>query len=241
MEERYRKAAEKFSERYKKNPHVIGILITGSVVHSTPDKNSDIDIQIILDKADWRERGNTWVDGMEVEYFMNPVKQIRKYFKGEGGKHTAHMLANSTIIYRKGKAVDQLIKEAKAILAKKPPAMSKVQKENAKYQLDDNFKDLEDVYLNEDWFAFELQAHELLYSCLSTFCAYNRIVPEKIKRLRQQLTFIDKEFAGLYAAAMEKDTARKFQALRKLTAYTEKLVGGKRPREWKLRGPLTKK
>ena len=51
MEQRFKNALEIFTAKMKKNPRVIGIVATGSAVHTKPDKNSDLDIFVILDKS----------------------------------------------------------------------------------------------------------------------------------------------------------------------------------------------
>ena len=100
--EKFEKALNIFVDKTKKNKNVIAILITGSFIHSVPDKNSDLDVYILTKEGKYRERGNTWINGVEVEYFMNPVKQVEQYFIDEtkkGGPHTAHMFANSKILF----------------------------------------------------------------------------------------------------------------------------------------------
>ena len=92
-------ALNKFAEKHKQNKHVIAILVTGSYIHSKPDKNSDLDVCIIVDESTTRERGNTWVNGVEIEYFINPVKQVRHSFDTEiDSPQLAHMFANSKVI-----------------------------------------------------------------------------------------------------------------------------------------------
>ena len=98
MKELYKKyiaASKVYVEKEKLNEDVIGVIISGSMKYSTIDKNSDIDIHIILDpKCEYRERGNLWIKGIEIEYFKNPPAQIRSYFnKEKKSPHTAHMLA----------------------------------------------------------------------------------------------------------------------------------------------------
>ncbi len=59
-------------------------MLSGSRVTSFASKYSDIDVYIILsDDVEWRERGNKMIDGCLIEYFANPIKQIKSYFKEE--------------------------------------------------------------------------------------------------------------------------------------------------------------
>jgi hypothetical protein len=245
MEERFRHALDLFASRVRRNPRVIGIIATGSVVSSKPDKNSDLDVFILLDKSQTRERGNTWVNGVEVEYFSNPVRQVRYELKQERTSNsaaTAYMFANSIVIFKRSSTVDELVKEAKSILNTKPKAMGAVQRENGKYYIDDGKKDLEDMYLKNDLFAFYRTANGLLDLCLNFFYACKRARGTKSKQLETHLKGIDPRFAHLFIKATTLSTmAEKYRAVKNVAEYVEKLLGGARSREWKLRGPLSVK
>lgn len=235
---------KKFVEEEKKNKNVIGILISGSYIHSKLDKNSDLDVFVVLDnKIKSRERGNTWIDGIEVEYFRNPAKRVRCYFKEEIGSKapsTAHMFSNSRILFEKGPTLRKLIKEARKVLNKKQDKMSKMDIEVAKYMIDDDEKDLEDVYLKKDKFAFEQIAMKIFSRTLDLFFKVNRISPEKFKRLSVALNKIDNKFAKLYRSALlEKKMNIKYKKIINLIRHIEKSLGGKRPKEWKLKSKCT--
>jgi hypothetical protein len=236
----YEDAIIKFLEKEKKDKNVIGILICGSYIHSKLDKNSDLDFHIILNnKVKTRERGNTWINGIEIEYFKNPVNQIKHYLKTENGAKapcTAHMFVNSRVLYKKGNELDKLIKESKKILEIKPKPINKTDIEIARYFIDDIEKDLEDVYIKKDEFAFELIANKILEHSLNLFCKIKRIFPEKSKRLFNYIKDIDNNFAELYSSAiLEKNINKKYHKLIKLIRYIEHNLGGKRPKEWKLK------
>jgi predicted nucleotidyltransferase len=239
LQEKFSRALKIFVDRHKKNNNVFAILVSGSCIHSTPDKNSDLDVYVLLEKAKMRERGNTWINGVEIEYFINPVNQVRCYFETETGNKapfTAHMFANSQILYQKDKTIAQLIKEAKVILKKKMPVMKKMDLEFARYSMDDTIKDLEDVYLKKDIFAFSLIASNLLQESLNIFFKIHRIPKEKSKRLQKKLKSIDRNFEKLYTSALiEKDIGKQYRNINRLVRYAENLIGGKRPKEWILR------
>ena len=74
----------KFIDNFEYIDDVIGILVCGSYITGSPSKHSDLDVHLILDdKVDYRQRGNKIVDGLLIEYFANPKRQIRKYFKDD--------------------------------------------------------------------------------------------------------------------------------------------------------------
>ena len=241
LKNRFDEALEKFVDRQKKNPNVIAVLVSGSYIHSRPDINSDLDVYVLLKESKTRERGNTWIEGVEIEYFMNPIEQVRHYFKKEvDSPATAHMFANSKILYQEGGIVNQLIKEAKKIIKKPTKKMSRMDVEVAKYIIDDMGKDFEDVYLKKDSFAFSEVANEILNESIKLFFKVKRKTKEKSKRLKSQLESLDKNFANLYSSAItETDTDKKYKKIKKLVRYIEDYLGGKRLKEWKIRSKCT--
>ena len=59
---------------------VIGVLVCGSYITGNPTKHSDLDVHLVLDNdIQYRERGNKIIDGLLIEYFANPPKQIIGY------------------------------------------------------------------------------------------------------------------------------------------------------------------
>ncbi|MCL2168655.1 MAG: nucleotidyltransferase domain-containing protein [Defluviitaleaceae bacterium] len=75
---------EKFLAGFEHLDDVVGILVCGSYVTGGPTAHSDLDVHLVLrEDADFRERGNRIVDGLLVEYFANPPKQILAYFKDD--------------------------------------------------------------------------------------------------------------------------------------------------------------
>jgi predicted nucleotidyltransferase len=243
LKEKFDSALRTFVEKHKKNPNVVGILVSGSYIHSKPDKNSDLDVSIVLKDSKTRTRGNTWVNGVEIEYFINPVRQIKHYIKTEVGDispATAHMFANSLVLYNKGKIMDELIKEAKKSLKKPREKLKKFQIENGKYHLDDLEKDLEDVFLRKSDFSFNYVSMQILNESLDLFYKIKRVQGEKSKRIHSQLRELDAEFANLYNNALnETNKKKKYNHLRKLVRYVEHHLGGKRSKEWILTGKCT--
>jgi len=238
----YRQALDKFVLRMEKRPDVIGILVSGSYIHSRIDKNSDIDVFVVTRNGSMRERGNTWIDNIEIEYFINPVKQVRNYFRTEVGDKspcTAHMFANCNVLLKKDQIVDKLIREAKAIIQQKAPKMTKMDLELAKYFIDDMKKDMQDVY-QKDSFAFHYVCNELLSYLLKQFFRLKQAKMEKNKRLLGQIKSFDPKFASLYSkAAVSSKSDSKYKAMLNLIHYTESLLGGRRSKEWKLRSKCT--
>src|SRR3989344_6243554 len=239
LQSNFQTALQKFVDKYKTKKEVIGIFLTGSFVHSKPDKNSDLDVYVLTKDGKFRERGNTWIDGVEIEYFINPVKQVNYYFQEENNKGhpaTAHMFVNSKILYEEGNQLRSLIKKAQKFLELPIEKMKKISSELAKYQIDDLEKDLEDVYEKRDDFAFEQISIKILKESLETFLKIKRVNEEKSKRLLIFLEKLDPHFTSLYKGILlSKEDQDKFEKLKALIHYIEKILGGKRSKEWKLR------
>jgi len=81
-------ALEEFLKDWKIRNDVVGALVCGSYITGNPSKRSDIDVHILLsDDVEWRERGNRIINGFLIEYFVNPPKQIRRYFQEDFQDH----------------------------------------------------------------------------------------------------------------------------------------------------------
>ena len=236
---RYKEASKAFIDREKLNEDVIGIIVAGSIVHSRLDKNSDIDIHVILGPdCDYRERGNTWIDGIEVEYFKNPPAQIVVYFEREkASPHTAHMLAHGHIAYSVSPIVDELVSTARAIIDEVPPALKPHELEFEKYFLDDYYKDLEDAMVNGDMLGTTLIRYKIVNKSIDVFCKTHQLRRGKDKRLGEQLGKVDVAFAEAVRHALGEDWAETGDILA-LRVAAERLLGGGRSLEWGLRSLL---
>lgn len=236
--QRFQVAAERFVAQMSGQAEVIGIILSGSFVHDTMDPNSDLDVFLVLDPScNYRERGNTWINGVEVEYFMNPPAQIRAYMRTEVSPHTAHMLARGVVAYQCAEVVEQLVSEAKEVLDRRPPELKAVPLELARYHLDDLLKDLEDSRHRQDQLAQTLLRNQLLDQGIDLFCKIHRIHRAKHKRLSAQLAAIDPGFPDLLRRVAT-DTGAAPGPTGELADYLAGLLGGKRGKEWKLRSGL---
>ncbi len=235
----YQEASEVFVEREMLDENVIGIIVSGSTVHGRPDQNSDVDIHVILSPdCDYRERRNTWIDGIEIESFKNPPAQIRAYFEREKARpHTAHMLAYGNIAYSNSPIVEELVATARALIEQVPPALQADQLEFEKYFIDDYFKDFEDALHNKDRLGASLIRHKIVNRCIDIFCKAHRVRRGKDKRLAEQLSGIDADFAEGIQTAM-REAWNQVSAITALRVATEKLLGGRRSLEWTMRSGL---
>jgi len=112
----WEKALDKFLLDWRDREDVTGTLVCGSYITGGPSRHSDIDLHIVTsDENDWRERGNKIIDGYLVEYFVNPSKQIKEYFREDHQNNkvmAATQFVTGKIILDKDGAVAELKEEA---------------------------------------------------------------------------------------------------------------------------------
>jgi len=131
----------------------IGVLACGSYITGNPTEHSDLDVHIILNEnATYRERGNKIVDGLLIEYFANPPKQILQYFTEDFAERSLMsqvQFATGEIILDKAGKVAELKQKATTMVdefyentAHNPQKTSDL----AKYFLWDNLDNLTDAY-----------------------------------------------------------------------------------------------
>src|SRR5690349_18372895 len=75
----------------------IGILATGTIIRGNPGPTSDLDL-FVLWNTPKRQRVQKFFRGVAAEIFVNPPRQIERYFSNdsrEGRPITAHMFARS--------------------------------------------------------------------------------------------------------------------------------------------------
>lgn len=238
IRERYNQACKEYIESEMKKEEVIGILVTGSFLYSTIDKNSDIDVHVILSPScDYRIRGNLWINGIEIEYFKNPPAQILSYFKKEKTLHSAYMFTYGEVVYDQAEIMDELVATATAIIEQKPPELTAFQIELAKYFIDDYYKDFEDAVENDDFPGAKILRDRIVNKCIDVFCNLHQIRRQKDKRLSKQIKQLDPAFNQKIVETLS-EKWNETTSLILLRSATEKLLGGPRTKVWKLKSKL---
>ena len=238
---RFLQAGRTYAAEQAKQEDVIGIILAGGWLEGHIDPHSDIDVFIILDPAcDYRERGNTWIDGIEIEYFKNPPQQIRSYFRKEkSSPHTAFMLATGLVEYNDSPLVNTLRQEAQTLIEQGPTALGEIEKEFAKYFLDDLWKDLQDTQVSNDLLGATLLRDKIINRSIDLYYRFHGAYRVKDKRLDQDLSKTDggRAFRQLLNNCHAPDwlTNDSIDALLKeVTTY----ANGPRPKEWTLTSQL---
>ena len=208
---------------------LLGVLATGSRIHSTPGPTSDLDVHVVIAQPR-RQRRNILLDGIEIEMFINPPFQIHRYM-ADGGNNI-HMFAFGRAIYDPQGFIAQLQDRARALWQAGPPALAELTRWMPRYFAADMLRDLTD--LGEDEAAAGLQIARIVDQLIETHCRLNRRWPSKPKRRLAELAGWAPEVAGLASAALtEKTLAARRAAVQRMAELVLSPIGGLMPLEWR--------
>lgn len=246
----WQKTVEKFITPWKKKKYVEGIMMTGSYVHGTQTPRSDIDFHIVLsDEIKWRERGNKFVDGILMEYFANPLRQIYKYFETDYKDHRkvdARMFSAGRILYDQRGVMKELKKFGQKELKRKYKKPDKTRIEIIKYGLWDRLDNLRDAY-SDKRISFDFLYNLLLLSTLEQYAEFLQadIVKGKVDKFFTNASFRKRylvkkfpndKFSVLFIDCLQAKTRKdKFEAAQKIINHVLLQMGGFEIDGWKVR------
>jgi hypothetical protein len=161
---------------------VWGIVAGGTPLTGTPDRASDLDIQVIHARPQRQRLQRRW-NSVPVEIFVNPPAMIRRYFADERDRpSTAHMLASGVVVVDRHPVVAELCAEARTWLAT-PPNLTPDQLTQRRYMAADAYENAQDIQ-NRDPANALLILHDAVRLMLDyTFLAANRPLPRAKTRL----------------------------------------------------------
>ncbi len=225
---RYEQVVARLREEFGED--LLGVLVTGSRVHGTPGPTSDLDVHVII-ATPQRQRRNFVLDGLEVELFINPPTQIRRYF-ADGRGHDPHMFTFGHAIYDPFGTVAALQAEARRIWEAGPAPLEPHLRWLHRYFPADLLRDLDDVG-DEDEATATLLLATLVERLLVTHYAIHRRWQSKPKRRLAELAVWDPEAARLAREALAGAAlAERRDAARQLAEYVLQPLGGLMPLEW---------
>lgn len=238
----------KFLAGWRDKEFVLGAILTGSRVTSFASKFSDIDIYIVLNnRTKWRERGNIRIDSELIEYFANPVNQIRKYFNEEWKKNkriTARMFAIGKILFDKTGEVKKLKKEAQKWMKKEFKRQSKTWVELSKYKLWDLLDSLKELKYRNDKESYKIVRYTLLNKVVEIYSKFLRVeIPgtsklllffknEKFRKEYKFKKFPDSKFVEMF---LRSSKSSNLEDLESLVKYVLNRMGGFSISQWKIR------
>jgi hypothetical protein len=177
-----------------------------------------------------RQRRNLPLEGVEIELFVNPPAQVRRYL-ADGRGHDAHMFTFGRAIYDPHGVVAQLQAEARAIWQAGPSPFSAGAIWLPRYSAADMLRDLADIA--GDQASASLQIARLIDQLIETHCRLNGRWPEKPKRRLKDLEGWAPELAALACTALAcGPIAERRTAVERLAQHVLAPIGGVMPLEW---------
>jgi len=253
MDTRCTKVVDMFIKKYLRNEKVLAILVTGSIARDVGDKDSDLDLQIITSsQSGYRKRGNAVIDGILVEYCVNPYHQIRKYLEIDAQHNNPLMcvaLLEGKILFEKYKSASRLKKYAKDSLKKRYCMINKDRVSFNKYVLADTLNKMNALYKKRrDDFSFLFHVNlRLIYETYAIFLSQNLLKNPMLKDYFDGNTrfgyvikdFPDKQFANMFLSAMKSNVPKEqIEKYRALTRHVLQKMGGFTLDGWSLRIPV---
>lgn len=230
----WEKALNKFIDKYKDEDYFLGAILTGSYATGNNDENSDIDVFIVTkDSTTWRERGNKFIDGYLIEYFINPVRQVLKEFeKGfeENGIATTLIFVGSKILYDKDGTIEELVSIAKNNLNREIKPIPEFQWKMNCYTIWHSFYELTSKYKRKEDIDFTYNIY--LENIIKSYLLNKQIPLLPIHKVEKILTneefrkrynvreLPDEEFVNkLLNCFNEKDYDKKYKYAKELYDY----------------------
>jgi predicted nucleotidyltransferase len=209
---------------------LLGVLVTGSRVHGHPDPTSDLDVHVVI-AAPRRQRRNVLLDGVEIELFINPPFQSRRYF-ADGRGHDPHMYTFGRVVYDPQGVMAELQAEARAIWEAGPAPLDPNLTWLDRYAPADLLRDLEDV--GEDEATAIVLIASLVERLLATHDRINGRWEAKAKRRLADLEGWDPLAARLARRALKcGPLIERREAAAALAEHVLHPIGGLMPIEWR--------
>lgn len=250
----WEKALNTYLEKWKAREDVIGAIVCGSYVTGNPSPHSDIDVHIVLsDEVGWRKRGNIVIDGYLIEYFVNPPKQIKRYFEDDYKSLRPHSMVQfltGKIIFDKYNEIEKLKSEARIWFDKKYNELNNITVEMIKYYLWDTLDNLTDCY-ERDRTDFEFVYYNSLKVLFEEYSKYLRIgiIPfYQVGRYISEPHFLEKYLADSFPdkyfrdkflwSLHDNEKAKRMRVYNELTNYVLEKMGGFNIDGWNLRSSV---
>lgn len=214
---------------------LLGVLATGSRIRGEGDATSDIDLPVVIAQPR-RQRRNMVVEGVEVEMFLNPPFQIRRYFADErasGRGAEQHMWATGRIFYDPQGFMAELQAEALAQWQAGPLPLSTAERWLARYTAADGLRDIVDV-LDADPERAAYLIGRMLPEVVNMFYRIQRRWLVKPKRVLLDLATWDTTAANLATAACSGTASERFAALEGLISHVLTSLDGPMPLTWSI-------
>jgi predicted nucleotidyltransferase len=214
---------------------LIGVLVGGSRIRGDGDKNSDLDVVVVVKRPE-RKRWNFIVDGLEIETLINPLGQMKRYFvdeRSDGRGLMPHLCATGVIVFDPLGTMSSLQSEAQSIWRDGPPPLSARERWQFRYYVADSMRDLDDVVTEGDEYR---AAHLIGILRPKLIDMHYRIAGRWLhqhKRVLRDLETWDQATALLVKQSFGRhDIHEATDKLRELALHVLSPLGGPMPLEW---------
>lgn len=196
--EKWEKVLNEFLKEYVDDDSILGAILGGSYATGNYTENSDIDISIITTNDNYKKRGNVIIDNIMIEYFINPISELKKYMEDDyNNRHrlsTSNLIGNGKIIFSKNNIMEDLQKDALSYYNKEFPTPNETKVKCQKYSCWDAYDELKDKAKNNE--SYNLNYFVLLQNLIDCYYYSNNIASVPISKLEQILR--NKEYARKY-------------------------------------------
>ncbi|MCL1995191.1 MAG: nucleotidyltransferase domain-containing protein [Defluviitaleaceae bacterium] len=250
----YKLAAQKFIENCSFNDDIVAVFLAGSHAVGNADQFSDIDLYIALnDNCDWRERGNRLADGFHIEYFANPIRQIKQYIDSSYSNVAIleiNMILNGIVLFNKDSTAEHLREYCIQKKSTNFPKLEEFQIKMGKYAVWDNFDELTRSKADNKA-DFAMQYYIFLQNIFVFYSRYICSPVPNYQKLYKWLTddtyrknynlpqYNDEVFLELVLAGFDSsDMSVMFEQAEKIKDYVLEKTGGFDIYNFALKGPL---
>ena len=214
---------------------LIGVLVAGSRLRGDGDVHSDLDVVVVI-ASPRRRRWNVVLAGVEIEMFVNPPFQMRRYFEQErqsGRGLEPHLCSTGRIVFDPQGVMAAIQAEARSIWDAGPPRLTEQDRWQFRYRVADVLRDIADVEASDKERAVFLIGM-LLPELIDQHYRISGRWLHKRKRVLDDLGHWDEVATQLARQACNETIAvsRRCEAVRALARHVLTPIGGVMPIEW---------
>ena len=239
FKEKMEEALNEFIEHWKSKRRVVGILLTGSYAVEQQNRNSDIDIRLIINNTNGKSiKGLTTINGYKFSYLGRSAESTKKKFSSDFlnyNKFEARIFTIGKILYDRKDEVRNLIETAKIYL-NTPFITKKINKEELNtrmytiYSYKTYLDSLDEAspYFAYTYFLFM----KLILSFYSSYLGYEFFLDFKTEQILTNLnyrniyiweTFPDQHFASLWNKNILQQNVNK-KSVKSIFNYLQKKI-----------------
>ncbi|MFA6160740.1 MAG: nucleotidyltransferase domain-containing protein [Patescibacteria group bacterium] len=224
-------------DQLKLNREVCVIALVGSATQNSWDRWSDIDIFVVTDKRHSDSRMQVCINDRKVDVIFNAQKEIGEYLSKEKNsirRNTAHLIANSKVLWQRKPIWSKLKKYAQEVLRSETTTDRRSMIMNL-YSIDDYLAKAGRHCELKDDIAFGLASRNVIENSIEIFLKKYRTFWPPLSKVDALFKSSDPKFHRFLKFYYEKNTlVERYRALIKLADYASRLGGGPLLPNWSL-------